>query len=152
MPTVAAPGLMNWLPAWAVGGEVTHLDAPGHDPGPSTFADMPRQLFAGISISDYALALEWYERLLGQPPSFSPNDVESVWDVNDSGWIYVEHRPHHAGHALVTVFVDDIEALVASIAARGIDPTRRETYENGVHKATYKDADGNEIGFGGQLG
>lgn len=113
---------------------------------------MTRQLFAGISVSDYPLALEWYERLLGQPPSFSPNDVESVWDVNESGWIYVEHRPQHAGHALVTIFVDDLEALLARISTRGIDPTRRETYGNGVHKAIFMDADGNEIGFGGQLG
>ena len=59
---------------------------------------MTRQLFAGISVSDYPVALEWYERLLGQPPSFSPNDVESVWDVNESGWVHVEHRHQHAGH------------------------------------------------------
>lgn len=131
---------------------MTHLGAHDHAFGPGTFAVMTRQLFAGISVSDYPVALEWYERLLGQPPSFSPNDVESVWDVNESGWVHVEHRHQHAGHALVTIFVDDIEALVASISARGIDPTRRETYGNGVHKATYMDADGNEIGFGGQIG
>ena len=121
-------------------------------PAPTrTIADMSGQLFAGISVSDYPRALEWYERLLGEPPSFSPNDVESVWDVNESGWVYVELRPQHAGHALVTIFVEDIEGLVASISARGIDPTNRETYENGVHKVTYRDADGNEVGFGGQL-
>ena len=76
---------------------------------------MTCQLFAGISVSDYPVALDWYERLLGQPPSFSPNDVEWVWDINESGWVYVEHRPQHAGHALVAIFVDDIEALAASM-------------------------------------
>ena len=113
---------------------------------------MARQLFAGISVSDYPRALEWYERLFGEPPSFSPNEVESVWDVNESAWVYVELRPQHAGHALVTIFVEDVNALIASISARGIDPTDQETYDNGVHKATYRDGDGNEIGFGGQLG
>ena len=38
------------------------------------------------------------------------------------------------------------DALVADIAARGLDPTVRETYGNGVRKATYRDPDGNEIG------
>ena len=35
------------------------------------------------------------------------------------------------------------------ISARGIEPDERETYENGVRKVTYRDPDGNEIGFGG---
>ena len=61
---------------------------------------MTCQLFAGISVSDYPVALDWYERLLGQPPSFSPNDVEWVWDINESGWVYVEHRHQHAGRRL----------------------------------------------------
>jgi hypothetical protein len=39
--------------------------------------------------------------------------------------------------------------LVAAIATRGIEPANRETYSNGVRKATYRDADVNEIGFRG---
>jgi hypothetical protein len=48
-----------------------------------------------------------------------------------------------------TLFIDDLEVLVAKIADRGLDPAKRETYSNGVRKITYRDADGNEIGFGG---
>jgi hypothetical protein len=48
-----------------------------------------------------------------------------------------------------TVFVDDLERRVESIAARGIRPATRETYGNGVRKVTFRDPDGNEIGFGG---
>ena len=48
-----------------------------------------------------------------------------------------------------TIFVDDFDALVAHIAGRGLEPTQRETYSNGVRKAIYRDPDGNEIGFGG---
>ena len=47
------------------------------------------------------------------------------------------------------LFVEDLDALTASIAGRGIEPAARETYSNGVRKAIYRDADGNEIGFGG---
>ena len=48
-----------------------------------------------------------------------------------------------------TIWVDDLDALVEEIADRGIEPAERETYSNGVRKATYQDPDGNEIGFGG---
>jgi hypothetical protein len=58
-------------------------------------------------------------------------------------------RPEHAGHAVHLSFVDDLDALVAQITDRGLDPAERETLSNGVRKITYRDADGNEIGFGG---
>lgn len=50
---------------------------------------------------------------------------------------------------MLLMFVDDLDSVVAEIASRGIDPAERETYSNGVRKAVYRDADGNEIGFGG---
>jgi catechol 2,3-dioxygenase-like lactoylglutathione lyase family enzyme len=106
-------------------------------------------LFAGIPVSDYARAVAWYERLLGSAPSFLPNDTEAVWEVADHRFLYVDVRPEHAGHAMHTVFVDDFDARLRAIADRGLEPDERETYENGVRKATYLDPDGNEIGFGG---
>ena len=48
-----------------------------------------------------------------------------------------------------TIIVDDLDALVAQIADRGLDPVERETYSNGVRKITFRDPDGNEIGYGG---
>jgi hypothetical protein len=110
---------------------------------------MTLDMFAGISVSDYAAATEWYERLLGRPPAFFPNDIEAVWELAEHRFLYIEHRPEHAGHGLNTIFVDDLDALVAGIADRGLEPAKRETYGNGVRKITYIDPDGNEIGFGG---
>lgn len=43
----------------------------------------------------------------------------------------IEVDAEHAGHALHTVFVDDFDNFVAGIATRGIEPTQRDTYENG---------------------
>ncbi len=63
--------------------------------------------------------------------------------------IAVEEQPENAGHSAVTVIVDDLDDVVDRIVARGIEPTKRETYVKGVHKATFDDPDGNEIGFGG---
>jgi hypothetical protein len=41
---------------------------------------------------------------------------------------------------------------VAKIAQRGIEPAKRETLDSGVTKVIYRDADGNEISFGGAPG
>jgi predicted enzyme related to lactoylglutathione lyase len=110
---------------------------------------MAVDLYAGIPVRDYAAALAWYERLLGSSPTFVASDTEAVWELAEHRSVVIEQRPEHAGHALHTIFVDDFDALVAQIADRGLEPAKRETYSNGVRKATYRDPDGNEIGFGG---
>jgi hypothetical protein len=110
---------------------------------------MALDLFAGIPVASYATALPWYEKFFGRPPSFLPNDTEAVWEVADHGYIYIVQEPGRAGHALVLSFVDDLEARVAQLFKRGIQPASRETYDNGVTKVIYRDADGNEISFGG---
>jgi uncharacterized protein YndB with AHSA1/START domain len=106
-------------------------------------------LFAGISVADHAAAQEWYSRLFGKPASFHPNDEESVWEVAEGRSVYVQDRPEHAGHALVTLFVHDLAERVAGITERGLEPSLDETYDNGVRKVTYRDPEGNEVGFGG---
>lgn len=110
---------------------------------------MPLDLFAGISVNDYERALGWYERLLGREPSFIAHATEAVWELAEHRFVYIEEQPEDAGHAQHTIFVDDLDRLVDEIAERGLEPTERETYGNGVRKATYRDPDGNEIGFGG---
>ena len=108
-------------------------------------------LFAGIPVADYRVALEWYQQLLGSPPAFFPNDTEAVWELAEHRYLYIVQveQPHHAGHAMHTLFVDNLDALVAQIADRGLNPSKQETYSNGVRKITYRDPDGNEIGLGG---
>ena len=106
-------------------------------------------LFAGIPVSDLARAKEWYSRLLGAEPSFFPNDEEAVWTLSEHRHVYVLRDPERAGGGLVTLFVEDYDGILESIAERGVEPTKKETYSNGVRKATFHDADGNEIGFGG---
>lgn len=110
---------------------------------------MAVELFAGIPVSDYAAALDWYARLLGDEPSFLPNDVEAVWEVAEHRYLYVEARPESAGHAMHTIFVEDLDERVQEITDRGIQPYERETYSNGVRKVIYHDPDGNEISLGG---
>ena len=100
---------------------------------------MPLDLFAGIPVGDYARASAWYERLLGAEPSFLPNETEAVWELAEHRFVYIDVRPEHAGHAVHTLFVDDLDARVRAIADRGLEPAGRETYSNGVRKATYRE-------------
>ena len=109
---------------------------------------MSSHLFAGMRVRDFAAARAWYERLLGEP-TFQAHDTELVWTLAEDRSIFVEQEADHAGHGRVLVFVDDLDAQVAEIAARGLAPDERLTYSNGVRKAVFRDPDGNEVGFGG---
>jgi predicted enzyme related to lactoylglutathione lyase len=116
---------------------------------PQYTAVVTLDLFAGVPVSDYARSLAWYERLVGSPPTFVATPTEAVWELADHRCLYIEERTGGVGHALITVFVDDFDGQLASIAARGLEPEQLETYDNGVRKATFRDPDGNQIGFGG---
>ena len=72
-------------------------------------------------------------------------------DGAEHRYLYIEELPEHAGHALHTVFVDDLDERIESIGARGIEPASQETYGNGMYKDNLPRPDGNEIGFGGAL-
>jgi catechol 2,3-dioxygenase-like lactoylglutathione lyase family enzyme len=105
-------------------------------------------LFAGLRVRDFAAARAWYGRLLGEP-TFFPHATEAVWTLADDRSVYVVQAADGAGHGVVTMFVDELDAHVAEIAARGLEPAERETYSNGARKVIYRDPDGNEVGLAG---
>jgi catechol 2,3-dioxygenase-like lactoylglutathione lyase family enzyme len=106
-------------------------------------------LFAGVPVSDFPRALAWYQRLLGSEPAFFPHDTEAVWELAEHRYLYVVEQPERAGHAIHTIFVDDLDQRIEDMRSRGITTASEEAYENGVRKVTYRDDDGNETGFGG---
>jgi catechol 2,3-dioxygenase-like lactoylglutathione lyase family enzyme len=109
---------------------------------------MSSHLFAGLRVREFAAARTWYEQLLGEP-SFLPHATEAVWTLADSGSVYIVQDAERAGQGVVLLFVDDLDAQVTEIVARGLQPDERETLANGVRKAIFRDPDGNEVGFGG---
>jgi catechol 2,3-dioxygenase-like lactoylglutathione lyase family enzyme len=113
-----------------------------------TLGEVSLHLFAGLRVRDFQAARPWYERLLGEP-TFFPHPTEAVWTLAEDRSVYVAEHPDGTGRGVVTIFVDDLDARVAAIAGRGIEPDGRETYANGVQKVIYRDPDGNELGFGG---
>ena len=109
---------------------------------------MALHLFAGLRVRDFRAARPWYERLLGEP-TLLPHATEAVWTLAEGRALYVVEHPDGAGGSAVTILVDDLDAELATIAARGLEPDERLTYSNGVRKIVYRDPDGNELGFGG---
>ena len=74
------------------------------------------EVFAGLPVTDHAAAEPWYERLFGEPPFMRPHDTESAWRLEEHAWVYVVQDPKRAGHGLLTVLVDDLDAQVAGLA------------------------------------
>jgi hypothetical protein len=112
---------------------------------------MALDLYAGIRVSDYETAKPWYERLLGAEPSFIAHATEAVWELAEHRSVFIVEDAEGAGRATHTIFVDDLDTLIADIASRGIEPDKLETYPGKARKAIYRDADGNEVGFGGAI-
>lgn len=108
---------------------------------------MPLHLFAGLRVTDFAAARAWYQQLLGEP-AFLPHATEAVWTLAENRSVYVVEHPD-GGHSAITVLVEDLDARVAAISARGLEPDAWEAYPNDMRKAIYRDPDGNEVGFGG---
>jgi catechol 2,3-dioxygenase-like lactoylglutathione lyase family enzyme len=105
-------------------------------------------LFAVLPVRDFPAARAWYEQLLGEA-SFFPHATEAVWTLADDRSVAVNEDAARAGHGQVTIFLDDLDARLAEIATRDLEPDELETYSNGVRKAIFRDPDGNEIGMGG---
>jgi hypothetical protein len=60
----------------------------------------------------------------------------------DHRYSYIVVRPERAGHAVHTLFADNLDARISQITERGLKPAEHETYANDVCKATFRDPDG----------
>ncbi len=110
------------------------------------------ELFAGLLVSDLSAAEQWWTAALGSDPLMRPNDAEVVWQVG-SAYVYLDAAldGRTPGQGQVTLFLaesGELDERVAAAAAHGIEPTLRETYDNGVRKVTFTDPDGNRLGLG----
>ena len=105
----------------------------------------PEVLFAGLPVTDFARAAEWYERLFGRPADIVATDTERLWRVTGSGWVYVVADGDRAGQGLVAIAVPDLDDALAELAGRGITGGAPETVAGSGRKATVPDPDGNAV-------
>lgn len=110
------------------------------------------EVFAGLPVTDYDVALDWYERLLGRGPDMLPTAGEAAWQVTGPAWVYLVEDAERAGRGLLTLLVKDLPARIEELAARGL--TAGPVYEapGVVRRTIVTDPDGNRIQLGEPLG
>jgi predicted enzyme related to lactoylglutathione lyase len=104
-------------------------------------------LFAGVPVTDFAAAVDWYTRLFGRPADIIVKDDEVMWRFADAAWLYVVGDEQRAGRALVALSVPDLDETVAEIANRGITSGPVEIISDSTRKASVTDADGNTLSY-----
>jgi predicted enzyme related to lactoylglutathione lyase len=108
-------------------------------------------VFAGIAVADYDAALVWYTRFFGRSPDVIVTENESMWQVAETGWIYLVGDTNRAGKALITLLVNDMEDHVAELEQRGLATSAIETVTGLYRKAVMTDPEGNMISIGEDL-
>lgn len=74
-----------------------------------------------------------------------PNDAEAAWQLADSASLYLLADPARAGRGVITLVVDDLDAVLAEIAARGLTPGPAEAAGTAGRKSVITDLDGNAV-------
>ncbi|MEU6388034.1 VOC family protein [Streptomyces sp. NPDC046939] len=104
-------------------------------------------LYCVMCVSDLTVSLRWFEVFFGRPAD-EVIEEEHLWQVGENAWVVVDARDVRAerlGGAMVTLGVSDLDAILARLAAHGIDHEPVETYGNGVRHVVVLDPDGNSL-------
>jgi catechol 2,3-dioxygenase-like lactoylglutathione lyase family enzyme len=102
--------------------------------------------FAGLAVTDFTAAYDWYERLFGRPADMFPHDMEVVWGLTPNASIYVVHNPERAGCGLVTLALDDLDACERRLREGGFAFTE-QAEGSAPRRLVLNDADGNSLTF-----
>ncbi|PXY36332.1 hypothetical protein BA062_13035 [Prauserella flavalba] len=101
-------------------------------------------LYSVVPVRDLAAALRWFAAFFGRPADERVGS-EALWRVSDTAWIVVDEHPGRAGHALLTLGVTGLDAILARLVAHGAEHEPVETYGNGVRHVVVVDPDGNRL-------
>lgn len=100
---------------------------------------------ASLSVKDIESSKAWYEKLLGQPGSMPMQEVVE-WTFSGGGGLQVYALPERSGHGSCTLAVDDLQKILSTLEALGIDASQR-TESDRVKTVMIVDPDGNHIAF-----
>lgn len=92
---------------------------------------------------DLETASHWYQRLLGQAPSFPMQEV-AEFPFHGGGWLQVFADAGRAGKSSITLSVTDIEVEVQRLHGLGIQVGEVQSGDH-VKIAMMEDLDGNRI-------
>jgi catechol 2,3-dioxygenase-like lactoylglutathione lyase family enzyme len=100
--------------------------------------------FGGVAVTDFAAAYQWYVRLFGRAADMFPHDGEAVWRLTQAASVYVVHDAERAGHSLLTLAVDDLDACARHLRENGL--AHSEHSDGGAPlRLLINDDDGNTI-------
>jgi len=102
--------------------------------------------FAGVAVTDFAAAHDWYVRLFGRAADMLPHDSEAVWRLSAWVSVYVVADPERAGNGLLTLAVADLDACADRLRADGFELTEHAE-GTAPRRLTVNDDDGNTISF-----
>ena len=103
-----------------------------------------KNALAGIAVSNFAVAVSWYERVLDRPADTVPMAGLAAWKFGGGGWIQVFKDATRAGSSSVTFEVDSLERALEALRAQGVMIGAR-TSSSYVKTAIVNDPDGNQI-------
>jgi predicted enzyme related to lactoylglutathione lyase len=101
---------------------------------------------ASVAVSDLKSAQQWYEKVIGRPPDFTPMPELIEWKFPGGGGLQVYLLRERAGRCSCTLAVTRIDAEVARLRSAGIE-TGELASGPGVETMMVKDPDGNSIAF-----
>ena len=104
-------------------------------------------LFAGVPVTDFKVALDWYGRLFGRAADVIATNEEVMWRLGDAAWLYVVSDNNRAGIALLALCVGDLDSALSELRGRGISTGPVETVGDEGRKAVDIDPDGNSLSF-----
>jgi catechol 2,3-dioxygenase-like lactoylglutathione lyase family enzyme len=100
--------------------------------------------FAGLPVSDYKAAYDWYVRFFGRPADMFPHGREAVWRLSSTASIYVVQDSERAGKGVVTLALDDLDAYEKRLTADGLTLTEQSGRAS-PRRLVIEDADGNHL-------
>ena len=102
-------------------------------------------VLAVVPVSDLQASSRWYEALFGRPADNNPMPTLAEWQVVPGGWVQVFTDAERAGSGLLNFAVDDLEAHVAELRQRGLEPGDFTDANKGIRLSALTDPDGNTI-------
>lgn len=104
-----------------------------------------RGVLAGLATSDMDSGIAWLSLVLGQEPSARPMEILADWYLRPAGTIQLVLDPQRAGGSIVTLQVDDIDAVRSRLVDAGLAFDYDTTTSARVSFGTLQDPDGNSV-------
>lgn len=102
-------------------------------------------VLAVLPVADVEASRPWFTALFGRPEDNNPMPSLIEWQVLPGAWLQVFGDAGRAGSGLFNLAVDDLDATLAELRARGLEPGEVVEANKGVRLSALTDPDGNTI-------